>query len=228
MLPSMTRDFAFIASPARRARDRRREPIGPAVARARISAAFLHAFASNRIVKMPQSLDKRKVAAVGLLVVGESEKYTCFLQEKELAEILQTHNGKLQDAVNSATDIVIVGSWAREKEDFKDSAKAVGLQTEKDLQASGTRKKPLQVFSLKEFCETFDVKEEVLEESCTAQFDKDAPPYHRPQYIAPGPKRTRSWLFPSTLQWVKPASITGRCKGLVIEYLSPAELFPAE
>jgi hypothetical protein len=173
---------------------------------------------------MPLSLDKLKVAAVGLLVVAEDSMFTCYLTQESLAEIVAAKGGKLQDGVNSATDVVVLGNWEREKDDFKDSTKVAGLETEKQLQASGARKKPLRVMSLKQFCETFDVQHEVLEGSCTARYKGENFPF---RFIPPGPQRTRGTFLPRILGCLDASGKETEAKGLVYDLLTPDDLFPA-
>jgi hypothetical protein len=159
-----------------------------------------------------------KVSALGLLLVGENDKHTTWLSFEALAELVEAEGGKYQTAgPNSATDLVVTGSFAREGPDFKDGAKYLALQAERN---QGDRKKRLIVLTLEEFAATYGLTDEVIENAVTARLN--------PVSFPPGPaKRPRSKLFGNTLFHFGDGE-SGIFKGLASSIYKEEELFPEE
>jgi hypothetical protein len=160
-----------------------------------------------------------KVSALGLLLVGENDKHTSWLSFEALAELIEAEGGKYQTAgPNSATDIVVTGSFAREGPDFLEGAKHVALEAERDMGAD--RKKRLIVLTLEEFGATYGLTDEVIDNAVTARMDERFNPM--------GPeKRKRANLFGHILVY-KGGELSGVAKGLAREYYTEEELFPEE
>jgi hypothetical protein len=162
-----------------------------------------------------------KVSALGLLLVGENERHSSWLSFESLAELVEAKGGKYQTAgPNSATDIVVTGSFAREGPDFLVGAKHVALEAER---ANTTRKKRLTVLTLEEFLATYELTGAALDAAVTARFEPGTK-----RFPPPGPeKRTRGNLFGHILVYTG-GELSGVAKGLARGYYKKEELFPEE
>jgi hypothetical protein len=161
-----------------------------------------------------------KVAALGLPLVGENERFTSWLTFESLAELVEAEGGKFQTGPNSATDIVVTGSFAREGPDFKDGAKYLALQAERDMGAD--RKRRLTVLTLEEFLATYGLTDAAIENAVTARLDPGK------KYLPPGPaKRKRASIFSYVLVHSGDGQ-SGAAKGLASGTYEKEELFPEE
>lgn len=125
-----------------------------------------------------------------MLLVAENANATAFLSIESLEEVLQSLGAKM-NAVNSATDIVIVGDLEREKE-FGESAKAAAVQKQLDAGARG-KKGAIQLMLFSDFVAmSAKVSQACKGLACISRFDSGLP--------APGVARTRGVCFPKMLQ----------------------------
>lgn len=68
------------------------------------------------------NLDGKKVVPAGVLVVAEDDRYLCHVPYEKFGAVLASRGAKLQSTCNSATDIVVLGSTAREA-NYEETAK---------------------------------------------------------------------------------------------------------
>jgi hypothetical protein len=125
-----------------------------------------------------------------MLLVAENANATAFLSIESLEEVLESLGAKM-NAVNSATDIIIVGDLEREKE-FAETAKATAVQKQIDAGARGKKGAIL----LMRFSDFFAMNAKVAQAckglACISRFDSGLPP--------PGVGRSRGVCFPKMLQ----------------------------
>lgn len=125
-----------------------------------------------------------------MLLVAENANATAFLSIESLEEVLESLGAKM-NAVNSATDIIIVGDLEREKE-FAETAKATAVQKQIDAGARG-KKGAIQLMRFSDF---FAMNAKVAQAckglACISRFDSGLPP--------PGVGRSRGVCFPKMLQ----------------------------
>jgi len=92
------------------------------------------------------SLKDKKVAVGGIFVVAENARYSHWLSNDELGKIIAAHGGKPQlAAINTATDVVILGDVGARDIKWAGGKKAEALAAELELDGEGKRKKGLQV-----------------------------------------------------------------------------------
>jgi hypothetical protein len=200
---------------------------------------------------MASGLAGLKVVAGGVLLVAESEQYTCHLQMDSLSELLKAHGAKMQvrragtparaapsplsqphrhtrprapsphrpqTVPNSATDIVVLGSTAREKA-WDESKKALGIATQQDAETTGVRKKPIEVLSFFDFAHKYKLQGAIIREATTVD-------YGLPPSKAAGLERARGTMLPRTL--VSNAG-SGVAKGLCSMFINDKDAYwPAE
>ena len=107
--------------------------------------------------------------------------------------MLKAHGAKTQPACNSVTDIVVLGSTAREP-GYAESKKATSHQEEQGKTLTGDRKKPLETMSFKAFCTAAGLRDDMIDAAvtvssngCEAHARVDAPPLHEPHNLTPRP-----------------------------------------
>ena len=119
--------------------------------------------------------------------------------------------------MNAATDLVVLGSTAREK-DWDGSVKARTFKQQLDLETSGQRAKPLKVMTFRDFVFATGLSDIVPSRSTASHFGSPFLDSGKPnkKYIEPGPGRHRGALLPRTLVL---NDGTGVAKGLCPLYI---------
>ena len=106
------------------------------------------------------SLKDKKVAVGGIFVVAENARYSHWLSNDELGKIIAAHGGKPQlAAINTATDVVILGDVGARDIKWEGSKKAEALAAELELDSEGKRKKGLQVIHFGAIMRSQEVKD---------------------------------------------------------------------
>jgi hypothetical protein len=106
------------------------------------------------------SLKDKKVAVGGIFVVAENARYSHWLSNEELGKIIAAHGGKPQlAAINTATDVVILGDVGARDIKWAGGKKAEALAAELELDGEGKRKKGLQVIHFGAIMRSQEVKD---------------------------------------------------------------------
>jgi hypothetical protein len=109
---------------------------------------------------MLDSLKDKKVAVGGIFVVAENARYSHWLSNDELGKIIAAHGGKPQlAAINTATDVVILGDVGARDIKWAGGKKAEALAAELELDGKGKRKKGLQVIHFGAIMRSQEVKD---------------------------------------------------------------------
>ena len=123
-----------------------------------------------------------------MLIVSEGSRYSHFLTNEELGKIVEAHGGKFQPAaINSATDVVVLGDVGPRDKLWDESHKAKDLAVQLSADADGSRAKALSVVQFSSLA----ANAEVRSASVTCGFGEPGSKAYQP----PGENRTRGRLM---------------------------------
>lgn len=157
-------------------------------------------------MRQREALKGLGVAAAGVLVVAEDEKYTRFLNLEDFESVVKDAGGEYHSTIKGTTDLVVMGctdklNTKNNPDTWTGSGKHAAIEKQR---ANPTRTVPLRVISLSEFMNEFNLAAAVRNSASTARWEPGSK-----SYKSPGKARNTGSLFGATLQYNDGSKLRG-------------------